>query len=458
LKDKIKKRQSRQTAVFFMSKRGDMGNFMKKKLITIILALVMMLTVGATLTGCSEWGPDLEFTLQPCGTGYSAHPRVIPPQWFGASARYAAVSRRVTIPSTHNELPVTHVFGFSDQSRLRTITIPESVTHIGHSAFRWTSNLRTVNGAQGVICIGEGAFLNSRITVFCLPPNLESIGAQAFWRTSHRNVAAGDFREIAASGFSEKIIPASVSYIGDAAFGGNNNLTNIKVAENNSQFVSVNGVLYNFDRTRIVAFPAGRTETFYAIPNTVTEISARAFFGSALESVTIPDSVTEIRDRAFYDTPLFRNSPADSFVYADRWLVGINNDLGTIRSSTIDFVIQNDTVGISSNSIVPNPSGHLVIPYSVRHISPAAFINAPQQLLTLVFERPAASGITQFCGYSFSDSLVAGTTELSSARIIYVPCDDSKAEYAALINAVKESFPNFAWLWSHYQHELRVSA
>jgi|GEM_PF-4497345 len=427
---------------------------MKKKTLTIIMAIIIMLTGIITLTACSGRDSDLEFVLLPCETSYSVRARIIPPRWFGASPSRVRVARTVTIPNTHNGLPVTHIYGFNDQSRLRTITIPKSVIHIGDDAFAWSRNLRTINGMQGVLYIGARAFRNNSFSSFSLPPNLTSIGEQAFLQTNYWTPGTENFVLAAGGGLSEIFIPQTVSHIGDAAFAGNGNLSYIEVASNNQYFVSANGILFNIDKTRLIAFPTGRTETYYSIPGTVSQISAKAFFGSSLTSVTIPSGVMEIRNQAFNDTPLFRNSPADSFVYADRWVVGINNDLGTILSSTINFVFRDDTVGIATNSIVPNPLGHLTIPYSVRHISPAAFINVPQQLTSLAFERPASSGITQFGIYSFSDSLTAGTFKLIATSSIYVPCEDSKAEYSALINAIRERFSGFGW--SHSPCVIRV--
>ena len=98
------------------------------------------------------------------------------------------------------------------------------------------------------------------------------------------------------------------------------------VAPNNSNYSSVDGVLFNKDITELIRYPAGNTSASYSIPDSVTSIRDNAFrfsrslksvtFGvdsqlqsigadafdscSGLESINIPNSVTSIGEQAFY--------------------------------------------------------------------------------------------------------------------------------------------------------------
>jgi hypothetical protein len=100
---------------------------------------------------------------------------------------------------------------------------------------------------------------------------------------------------------TEYTIPDSVTSIEDYAFYSCGVLTSITIPENNPNYCSINGVLFNKDVTEIIQYPIGRTDTEYTIPNGVTTISDSAFYQcKSLTSITIPVSVTEIGDTLGY--------------------------------------------------------------------------------------------------------------------------------------------------------------
>ena len=90
----------------------------------------------------------------------------------------------------------------------------------------------------------------------------------------------------------------SVTTIGDYAFSTGSPITVINVDEANTRFSSEDGVLFNKDKTTLVAYPEGK-QGAYTIPNSVTSIRNCAFYSCELEDVTIPNSVTSIGDYAF---------------------------------------------------------------------------------------------------------------------------------------------------------------
>ena len=123
---------------------------------------------------------------------------------------------------------------------------------------------------------------------------------------------------------TEIYIPASVVYISKSPFYGCTELNNISVASDNSEYCSVDGVLFNKDKTVLYTYPLGKPDKTYAVPDTVTELYESAFDGctnltgitlpngleiigdyallgcSALTDINIPDSVTKIGDLNFY--------------------------------------------------------------------------------------------------------------------------------------------------------------
>jgi len=95
------------------------------------------------------------------------------------------------------------------------------------------------------------------------------------------------------------MLPKSVTSIGGGAFAFCDSLTSIEVDPANPSYRTVDGVLFNSDKTCLVCCPAGKTGS-YAIPSSVKNIGDCAFGGwSKLSSVTIPNGVTNIGQFAF---------------------------------------------------------------------------------------------------------------------------------------------------------------
>jgi len=96
-------------------------------------------------------------------------------------------------------------------------------------------------------------------------------------------------------------IPDSVTSIGNYAFYGCSSLTSITVDENNNNYISVNGVLFNKDKTLLLVYLCEKNDnTSYEIPSSVTSIGSGAFSGcSSLETINIPIGVTSIGDYSF---------------------------------------------------------------------------------------------------------------------------------------------------------------
>ena len=87
--------------------------------------------------------------------------------------------------------------------------------------------------------------------------------------------------------------------IGENVFSGCNNLAEILVDEQNPVFASVEGVLYNKNRTKLIKYPQGK-EGEYIIPDTVIEIENNAFEDcKGLTALTLPMSLQYIGNGAF---------------------------------------------------------------------------------------------------------------------------------------------------------------
>ena len=94
-------------------------------------------------------------------------------------------------------------------------------------------------------------------------------------------------------------IPASVTSVGAYAFVNCPRLLNIDVAASNTDYRSVDGILFNKSLTVLVQYPGARAGG-YVIPDSVATIDHYAFQGCAgLTSVNIPSSVASIGNLGF---------------------------------------------------------------------------------------------------------------------------------------------------------------
>ncbi|MGP1473768.1 MAG: leucine-rich repeat protein [Prevotella intermedia] len=84
------------------------------------------------------------------------------------------------------------------------------------------------------------------------------------------------------------------------AFEGCSALEAYKVAEGNTDFSAVEGVLFSENKEILYFYPLAKPNTSYTIPSTVKEIAAKAFQGATkLTSLVIPTSVEKIQEQAF---------------------------------------------------------------------------------------------------------------------------------------------------------------
>ena len=162
-------------------------------------------------------------------------------------------------------------------------TIPSSVQIIENSAF-YSSRISKATLQEGLREIQTGAFVNSNLTEIILPESLSIIGVSAFQNCSN---------------LVDITIPAGVEKIGVSVFRECMSLLDINVVEENKHYSSVDGVLFNKDKSTLIQYPTGKSGP-YIIPNTVTTIAVDAFVSSKLTEITIPGSVTDILDGAFW--------------------------------------------------------------------------------------------------------------------------------------------------------------
>jgi uncharacterized repeat protein (TIGR02543 family) len=144
---------------------------------------------------------------------------------------------------------------------------------------------------SGVLTIGTYAFYDaSGLTSVLIPTSVSAIETYAF--------------ELATS-LASVSISASVSSIGLRAFYQTPALASISVDASNTNYSSLSGVLFNKNKSTLIAYPGGRAGDSYVIPDGVTTIEEFAFANvPALTSVKIPKGVTSVSRYAFFESAL----------------------------------------------------------------------------------------------------------------------------------------------------------
>ncbi|MCL2294950.1 MAG: leucine-rich repeat domain-containing protein [Spirochaetes bacterium] len=180
------------------------------------------------------------------------------------------------------------------RGRTGSFTIPYGVITIIDNAFSGSAGLTAVTIPNSVTRIEDHAFSRTGLTSIDIPNSVTEIGNSAFW--DNPKLARGSLPDHAFRYWGGK--DGGLPFLGSTGF------QEYIVSANNPYFTTVDGVLFNKDKTTLISFPQGRSGHF-SIPGTVTSIAYKAFYGSiGLTSVTIPASVTSIGDFAFAESGL----------------------------------------------------------------------------------------------------------------------------------------------------------
>lgn len=286
---------------------------MKKRLLSMILALSMMLTILpvnaiTALAANDSCGANLTYKL----TKNTDDPDTYTLTIGGEGAMYNYGNTYITVPWD------------AQKSRITSVVIEDGVTSIGDNTFEDCSALKSVSGMKGVTSLGKWAFYKcTSLESFAIPSGVKSIPDCLFYDCSklnsvtiHNQVASiGSSAFLGCSILKTLSIPDSVQTIGYYAFGGCNELETINIPDGVTKIPS--NAFSSCYALKKLDIPQSVTEIgsgafngceslgkdsngTIAIPANVTAIGSEAFRGcSALTSLALPQTVTSIGHTAF---------------------------------------------------------------------------------------------------------------------------------------------------------------
>ena len=198
-------------------------------------------------------------------------------------------------------------------SALKTVSITGDISFIGKNAFDGMKWIERINLPDSIVMLYPFAFTGTFAEYELTGEISVEQGLINYYTMPFGDGMVGTLRlaegltaiETGIGGNIEHLVlPASLVSLNTEVYTTANDLrgrqlVSITVAEDNPNFASYEGILYDKTLTRIVAVPS-RIPNDVTFPQTITEIPARAFFEcQKLEHIVIPEGVTSIGEGAF---------------------------------------------------------------------------------------------------------------------------------------------------------------
>lgn len=234
-----------------------------------------------------------------------------------------------TVP---NGVETIEYYAFGLSFNLEKVVIPNTVTDIEELAFYNCSNLKEIEMSESVTHIGAHVFDNTALTEIdggyyigdCLVGVNNEFTGDFIIKDGTRLVADGAIR--GKENLNTIAVPESVEIIGEYAFLNFYNdalnadgFENITVAENNKNFCSEGGVMFNKDKTELLYYPSGKDDSTYTVPNSVKKLARASFTTCRLEKLYLPDTLETIDESAFQECKMTTVEIPESVKYIGKY-------------------------------------------------------------------------------------------------------------------------------------------
>ena len=359
-----------------------------------------------------------------------------------------------TFPASISYLASNCFYGCSS---LKSIEIPEAITVINSGMFYDCSSLSDVKLHDGVTEIGNSAFYGCKsLTNIDLPKHLKKISKSMFCRAGLVDIVIPDeVTTIQDNAFylceslESLFLSENVDSIGDVIVLGCTKLQDIGVSELNPVYADISGVLVNKDETRLIAYPAGRTEV-YVMPETITEIDGYVFNSNPnISGIVFSKNLKTIGASAFYGaTGISDIYFPDALEYLGDIAFFFNSSIKSIRLPNNDIVIGNNALSATGISKLVFPEGITTIgitednAFSIMgSCSAMEWMSIPSTVKTMSPLGSNCEKMSTFYCFAVEPPVLNGKNVVTLAAEVKVPKGSAEA-YAAAWSTL---YPNLTY-------------
>ena len=236
------------------------------------------------------------------------------------------------------------------RKEIKKAVIEDGVTSVGSHSFNMIRSLTSVSLPESVTAIGKYAFGNCwGLTEIALPEKLVIIGDSAF----------------ASSGVVSLDFPATLESVDNLETLA---ITSYSVAAENPYFSSEDGILYNKEKSTLIAYPTAMKNTSFTIPDSVTVVGRDAFYyNKYLTHIEIGNSVKTIERCAFFGSKIETVDFGESAERIEYSAFGYCNNLS-------EAYLPDTVTYIDGHAFYPCYSlKEIILPNSELYIGKAAF-------------------------------------------------------------------------------------